>query len=127
MTVRLDHTIVLGRDKLSSALFLNYILGRDYGGNFARFAPVALDDELNIDYAPADSEVFERRTFCFLASDEELDGIMGRLKGERVAFGSEPDQIENGQLNNRGGGRGLFFRDPNGHTFEVTTRAYRMM
>src|SRR4029453_388571 len=63
VTVILDHTIVLSRDKLSSALFLNYILGREYGGHFARFAPVRLDDELNIDYADVDRDDFERRTF----------------------------------------------------------------
>jgi len=127
MAVKLDHTIVLSPDKLSSALFLSYILGREYGGAFARFAPVKLDDELNIDYADAESDDFERRTFTLLVSDDELDGVVERLDGERVAYGSEPDQIGNRQLNGRGGGRGLFFRDPNGHTFELTTTAYQLI
>jgi len=127
MAVKLDHTIVLSPDKLSSALFLSYILGREYGGAFARFAPVKLDDELNIDYADAESDDFERRTFTLLVSDDELDGVVERLDGERVAYGSEPDQISNRQLNGRGGGRGLFFRDPNGHTFELTTTAYQLI
>jgi catechol 2,3-dioxygenase-like lactoylglutathione lyase family enzyme len=127
MTVILDHTIVLSRDKLGSALFLSYILGREYGGHFARFAPVKLDDELNIDYADTDRDDFERRTFTLLVDDEELDGILRRLEGEGVPYGSEPQQIGNGQLNGRGGGRGLFFRDPNGHTFEISTAAYQMI
>ena len=127
MAVKLDHTIVLSPNKLSSALFLGYILGREYGGAFARFAPVKLDDELNIDYADADSEDFERRTFTLLVDDSELDSIRERLNGERVPYGSEPDQVGNRQLNSRGGGRGLFFRDPNGHTFELTTTAYQMI
>lgn len=127
MTVKLDHTIVLSRSKLSSALFLSYILGREYGGHFARFAPVKLDDELNIDYADVESDEFERRTFTLLVSDAELDGIVHRLDGEGVPFGSEPDQIGNRQVNGRGGGRGLFFRDPNGHTFEVSTAAYQLV
>ena len=127
MAVKLDHTIVLSPNKLSSALFLGYILGREYGGAFARFAPVKLDDELNIDYADADSEDFERRTFTLLVDDSELDSIRERLDGERVPYGSEPDQVGNRQLNSRGGGRGLFFRDPNGHTFELTTTAYQMI
>ena len=127
MSVILDHTIVLSPNKLSSALFLSYILGREYGGAFARFAPVKLDDELNIDYADAEGDDFERRTFTLLVGDDELDGVVERLKAERVPYGSEPDQMENKQLNRRGGGRGLFFRDPNGHTFELTTVAYQLV
>ena len=127
MTVILDHTIVLSKDKLSSALFLNYILGREYGGHFARFAPVKLDDELNIDYADTERDDYERRTFTLLVSDEEFDGIVRRLDGEGVPYGSEPDRIGNRELNGRGSGRGLFFRDLNGHTFEISTAAYQMI
>jgi catechol 2,3-dioxygenase-like lactoylglutathione lyase family enzyme len=127
MPVKLDHTIVLSPNKLSSALFLGYILGREYNGAFARFAPVKLDDELNIDYADADNEEYERRTFTLLVSDDELDNIVTRLKTEQVPFGSEADQIGNSQLNARAGGHGLFFKDPNGHTFELTTVAYQLI
>jgi catechol 2,3-dioxygenase-like lactoylglutathione lyase family enzyme len=127
MGVMLDHTIVLSPNKLSSALFLGYILGRPYGGAFARFAPVKLDDELNIDFADADSDDFERRTFTLLVSDDELDAIVERLASEHVPYGSDPEHIENRQLNSRGGGRGLVFRDPNGHTFELTTVAYQQV
>jgi hypothetical protein len=127
MDVKLDHTIVLSPDKVSSALFLGYILGRPYTGNFARFAPVKLDDELCFDYADADNDNFERRTFTLLVSDEELDGIIDRLRSGGVEFGSDADQIDNKKLNNRGGGRGLFFKDRNGHTFELTTVAYKLI
>src|SRR5438046_2983031 len=127
MTVILDHTIVLSPNKLGSALFLSYILGRPYGGAFARFAPVKLDDELNIDYSDAENDDYERRTFTLLVSDEELDAIVERLNAERVPYGPDPEQIGNRQLNNRAGGRGLVFRDPNGHTFELTTVAYQLV
>src|SRR5262245_25736865 len=125
MTVILDHTIVLSPDKLGSALFLGYILGRPYGGAFARCAPVKLDDELCIDYADAESEEFERRTFTLLVDDAELRGIVERLDAEHVPYGSEPEQIGDRQLNSRGGGCSLFFCEPNGHTFELTTVAYK--
>jgi catechol 2,3-dioxygenase-like lactoylglutathione lyase family enzyme len=125
MAVKLDHTIILSPNKLTSALFLGYILGREYRGAFARFAPVRLDDELNIDYADAENEDFERRTFTLLVAEDELDRVVERLDRERVAYGSEPDQIGNRQLNHRGGGRGLFFHDPNGHTFDLSTAQYK--
>jgi catechol 2,3-dioxygenase-like lactoylglutathione lyase family enzyme len=127
MGVKLDHTIVLSPNKLTSALFLGYILGREYRGAYARFAPVRLDDELNIDFADADNDNFERRSFTLLVTDDELDGVMQRLDSERVPYGSEPDQIDNRQLNTRGGGRGLFFKDPNGHTFELSTVPYQLI
>jgi catechol 2,3-dioxygenase-like lactoylglutathione lyase family enzyme len=31
--------------------------------------------------------------------------------------------MENRQLNSRKGGRGVYFRDPNGHVLELLTRA----
>jgi catechol 2,3-dioxygenase-like lactoylglutathione lyase family enzyme len=126
MTVILDHTIVLSPDKLGSALFLGFILDRPYGGAFSRFAPVQLDDELCIDYADADSDEFERRTFTLLVGNTELQGIVERLDAEHVAYGSAPEQIGNRQLNTHDEGRSLFFRDPNGHTFELTTVAYKL-
>ncbi len=128
MTIQLDHTIVLSQDKFGSALFLNYILGRQYAGSYSRrFAPVTLDDELNIDFADADNAEFERRTFTLLVSEDELDGIVKRLHAEEVPYGSEPDQLGNSKLNSRGGGRGLFFQDRNGHLFELTTAAYQLI
>ena len=77
--------------------------------------------------ANAEGDNFERRTFTLLVNDEELEGILQRLNGEAVPYGSETDQVGNHQLNKRGGGRGLFFRDPNGHTFEITTVAYHLV
>jgi len=48
-----------------------------------------VDDELNIDYADAESDDFERRTFTLLVSDDELDGIVERLNAERLPYSSE--------------------------------------
>ncbi|HEY7062616.1 MAG TPA: hypothetical protein VII06_14135 [Chloroflexota bacterium] len=127
MTVILDHTIVLSPDKLGSALFLGYVLDRPYGGAFSRFAPVQLDDELCLDYADTDSDEFERRTFTLLVDEAELQDVVARLDAEHVPYGSEPEQIGNRQLHTHDGGRSLFFHDPNGHTFELTTIAYKMI
>ena len=125
--VKLDHTIVLAPDKVSSALFLGFILGRPYTGIFARFAPVKLDDELCLDYADADNDEFERRTFTLLVSDDEFDGIRGRLETERVPYGSDLEQIGNKQLGAHGGGRQLVFKERNGHIFEITTVPNQMI
>ena len=41
----------------------------------------------------------------------------------KIVFGSAPWSLEDGKLNNWGGGRGFYFRDPNGHVLELMTVA----
>ena len=36
-----------------------------------------------------------------------------------------PWNVENKELNSWNGGRGVYFRDPNGHLLELLTRPYR--
>jgi catechol 2,3-dioxygenase-like lactoylglutathione lyase family enzyme len=37
------------------------------------------------------------------------------------AYGSGPRSPDNMAINQRGGGRGFYFKDPNGHLLEVLT------
>ena len=39
-----------------------------------------------------------------------------------IRYGSTPGDAENGKLNDWNGGRGVYFRDPNGHLLELLTR-----
>jgi catechol 2,3-dioxygenase-like lactoylglutathione lyase family enzyme len=55
-------------------------------------------------------------------SDEEFDAIFKRVQEAGIPFGSEPSNLENGELNSWNGGRGVYFRDPNGHILELMTR-----
>jgi catechol 2,3-dioxygenase-like lactoylglutathione lyase family enzyme len=57
------------------------------------------------------------------AAVPEFDAILGRVKTAGVAFGSEPRAQDNGEINTRRGGRGVYFRDANGHSWELLTRA----
>jgi hypothetical protein len=38
-----------------------------------------------------------------------------------LAYGSGPEHPDNGKLNNWGGGRGFYFKDPDGHLLELMT------
>ena len=38
-----------------------------------------------------------------------------------IAYGSAPWSLEDGKLNNWNRGRGIYFRDPNGHVLELMT------
>jgi catechol 2,3-dioxygenase-like lactoylglutathione lyase family enzyme len=55
-------------------------------------------------------------------SDAEFDGIFDRIKAAGITYGSGPRSLEDGEINTRRGGRGVYFRDPNGHVLELLTR-----
>ena len=113
MTIVLDHTIVPARDKEESARFLAHIFGLEYNGPVSHFAPVRINDTLTIDFDNWDS--FERHHYAFKVSEAEFDGIFDRVRGEGSTYGSGPRSAENMEINHRHGGRGFYFRDPNGH------------
>jgi catechol 2,3-dioxygenase-like lactoylglutathione lyase family enzyme len=56
-------------------------------------------------------------------SDAEFDAIFDRIKTAGIPYGSGPRALEDGQINTRRGGRGVYFRDPNGHILELLTRS----
>jgi catechol 2,3-dioxygenase-like lactoylglutathione lyase family enzyme len=60
--------------------------------------------------------------YAFHVSDPEFDAILKRVQEAGLAYGSEPWNLENKQLNSWNGGRGVYFRDPNGHILELLTR-----
>ena len=118
--MRLDHTIVPSRDKVSSAAFFAMIMGLQYEGPMGHFAPVRINDSLTMDFD--NREEFESHHYAFLVSDNEFDEIFARIKDNSVVYGSEPWTIDDMQINNRRGGRGFYFKDHDGHSMEVMTK-----
>ena len=64
---------------------------------------------------------FESHHLAFHVSKREFDAIFDRIKAAKIGFGSAPWSLDDGKLNDWGGGRGVYFRDPNGHVFELMT------
>ena len=120
MAITLNHTIVPAQDKVASAQFFARIFGLAYEGPMGHFAPVQVNESLTLDFDNSDE--FQSHHYAFHVSDEEFDAIFGRIKGENVSYGSGPSEPENMQINTRGGGRGFYFKDPNGHLLELLTR-----
>jgi catechol 2,3-dioxygenase-like lactoylglutathione lyase family enzyme len=54
-------------------------------------------------------------------SNREFDAIFNRITKAKITFGSAPWNLDDGKLNDWGGGRGLYFRDPDGHVLEIMT------
>lgn len=120
MAIILNHTIVPAHDKDASARFFADIFGLTYDGPAGHFAPVRVNDTLTFDFDTTDT--FERHHYAFHVSDDEFDAILQRVTAAGLAYGSHPWDPENRQLNSWNGGRGFYFRDPNGHLLELMTR-----
>ena len=95
-----------------------------------RFAQVPIDEHLTIDFADDEHtrgilhfvpEQLESHHYAFHVTDEEFDGIFGRVKAKGLAYGSGPTTETDGQVADRRGGRAFYFRELNGHLLEVMT------
>lgn len=120
MAIILNHTIVPARDKEASARFFARIFGLKYERSTGHFAPVRVNETLTLDFDDADS--FDTHHYAFHVSDAEFSAIFKRVQEAGLAYGSEPWHLENRKLNDWNGGRGVYFRDPNGHILELMTR-----
>jgi catechol 2,3-dioxygenase-like lactoylglutathione lyase family enzyme len=130
MAVTLHHLIVPAKDKLASAQLFAEIFGLTVKPSEGRFAQVPVDEHLTIDFADDEHtrgilhfvpEQLESHHYAFHVTDEEFDGIFGRMKAKGLAYGSGPTKDTDGQVADRRGGRAVYFRELNGHLLEVMT------
>jgi catechol 2,3-dioxygenase-like lactoylglutathione lyase family enzyme len=119
MPITLNHTIVPARDKEAAARFFANIFGLDYRGPGEHFAPVRVNDTLTLLFDDADT--VESHHYAFHVTDAEFDAILGRVNEAGLTFGSSPWSLDDGRLNDWGGGRGFYFKDPDGHIIELMT------
>jgi catechol 2,3-dioxygenase-like lactoylglutathione lyase family enzyme len=118
MTITLNHTIVPARDKVAAAKFFAKIFGLRRGRtNY--FAPVRVNKSLTLLFD--DDSKFESHHLAFHVSKGEFEAIFARMKKAGLSYGSAPWSLDDGKLNDWGGGRGVYFQDPNGHVLELMT------
>ena len=121
MAIELDHTIVPARDKVASAQFFARIFGLPFDERaVGYFAPVQVNESLTLDFDD-DANRFNVHHYAFKVSEAEFDAIFGRIQAEGIPYGSEPHSRDDMKNNRRGGGRGVYFCDPNGHILELLT------
>jgi catechol 2,3-dioxygenase-like lactoylglutathione lyase family enzyme len=118
MTITLNHTIVPARDKVAAAKFFAKIFGLKRGRT-DYFAPVRVNKTLTLLFD--DDGKFESHHLAFHVSKAEFEAIFARIKKAGITYGSAPWSLDDGKLNDWGGGKGVYFQDPNGHVLELMT------
>lgn len=123
MSVQLNHTIVSCRDQQRSAAFLTGILGLPAPARFAHFVVVEADNGVSLDFAETADDITPQH-YAFLVGEEEFDSAFGRIRDQGLSYWADPGRTQPGVINQRDGGRGLYFQDPDGHLLEIITRPY---
>ena len=123
MGIQLNHTIAWCRDKAKSAGFLAEILGLPEPRQFYHFLVVDLANDVSIDYFETDEHVALQH-FAFLVTEDEFDAAFGRIKDKGLEYWADPARSKPAQINHHDGGRGVYFKDPDGHLLELITRPY---
>ena len=120
MSIELNHTIIPSADKVIASSFYTRIFAFECLGRVSDFYAVRVNDTLTLDFK--DSNEFTINHYAFKVDDENFDKIYAKIKEEEIIYGSDPYDLENMQLNRWHGGRGFYFRDPNGHILEILTQ-----
>jgi catechol 2,3-dioxygenase-like lactoylglutathione lyase family enzyme len=123
MTVELNHTIVAVRDKLAAATFLTDLLGLPAPTPFGPFLVVTLSNGISLDFRDTSDDIHPQH-YAFLVSEPDFDAIFGRICALSIPYWADPAHHEQGEINTRDGGRGVYFDDPDGHILEILTRPY---
>jgi catechol 2,3-dioxygenase-like lactoylglutathione lyase family enzyme len=119
MTITLNHTIVPAHDKAAAAAVFAEIFGLRFDAADGHFAPVRVNETLTLLFD--DDDAFASHHLAFHVNDAEFDAILARVKRSGLAYGSAPWSLADGKLNDWNGGRGVYFKSPDGHVLELMT------
>ena len=122
MEITLNHTIIPAHDNVESAKFYERIFGFEFVKEWGHFAVVKVNPTLTLDFMHKGK--FSSLHYAFKVSEQKFDEILNRIKSENIVFGSGPSSVDDGKINNSYGGRGAYFKDPNGHILEIITTDY---
>ncbi|MBY8861662.1 VOC family protein [Nocardia sp. CA2R105] len=126
MSIHFNHTIVACHDAAASARFWADMLGLEIGKQYGPFLPVTVDNGVTFDFALDSPAVGEIPTmhYAFLVSEEDFDAGFARIQERGLRYWADPHAQHEGEINHNDGGRGVYFRDPNGHALEFLTVPY---
>lgn len=118
----LDHTIVPVSDRAAGATFFAELMGLAVGEPAGPFVPVRVNENLTFDFD--DRGRVEPGHYGFLVDEATFDAVLRRLaQWPAVEYGSGPENGWDREINQLGGGRGVYVRSPEGHSYEMFTVA----
>ena len=95
--IRIDHIGVPTRIRLDAARFLASVFDLDRQiPDEGRFAPIRVSPEFAIVFL--DSEHIEPMHVAFLVDDDAFDATRSRLRSQRVAYGTQPNDPTTGRI-----------------------------
>jgi catechol 2,3-dioxygenase-like lactoylglutathione lyase family enzyme len=119
----LNHTIVHSRDRRASAAFLAGVLGVEVGPDWGPFTPVHLGNGVSLDFEQTGRDIVPQH-YAFLVTDDEFDRGLAVVRDGGREIWADPWLGRPGEINTLYGGRGFYFRDPDGHLLELITAPY---
>jgi len=125
MPVQLNHTIVAARDAPDAARWFADLFGVNAPRQFGHFWQVETANGVALDFSSVggDGEIAAQH-YAFLVSEDDFDAIFGRVLAEGLEHWADPMTRRPGEINHNDGGRGVYFRSPDGHFLEIITRPY---
>lgn len=124
MTIHLDHTIVPARDASAAARQLAELLDVPWGRAAAGpFIAVYVNDGLTLDFIASDQD-FPVYHFCFRVGDADFDAILARIRAAGLPWRSEVRGPIDRRVGTYGGGRNIYWNQPEGHQWEILTVSY---
>ncbi|WP_072807428.1 VOC family protein [Rhodococcoides yunnanense] len=124
MSISFDHTIIVSKDRSASALFFRDLFDLPEAQSWGPFLNVQLTDGTLIEFAEPPFDEIQFQHYAFRVSDELFDAAYERIASDGVQHWADPQMKKPGEINHGHGGRGVYFRDPTGHFFEMLTQPY---
>jgi len=122
MAIRLDHIIVPSHDRVEAAKLLAGLLDVPWEESRGDFAPVYVNENLTLDFAQR--EQFESHHICFHVADADFEAILQRIQAAGITYRSRPHGEDDFRINTRLGGKNLYWKDADGHQWEILTVSY---
>ncbi len=121
MTIALDHTIVAVNDRQRAARFLTDLVGLEDPQPFGPFVAVRVNDQLTLDFN--DRRGAQPGHYGFLVDDNTFDHVLAAADRLGIDYGSGPEHgWDHLTYEIDRNGRGVYVREPDGHSYEFFTR-----
>jgi catechol 2,3-dioxygenase-like lactoylglutathione lyase family enzyme len=125
MPVELNHTIIDAADAERSARWFADVFGLPDPQQSGPFWQVDTANGVGLDFDSVGQGTLIKGThYAFLISEQEFDAIYGRIVAGGIEHWADPSARHPGEINHNDGGRGVYFKSPDGHFLEILTRPY---